>query len=259
MPYSENQILAAMTPADFEALSPHLRRVSLRNREVLYEPGDLVDRVYFPESCLVALVSPMASGKDVPHTLRGSDGGIGYVEALNSGEMFCRAVVRISGSARCAPASVVRQRYNASAAFRADINRRVEILLADARQSMACHAAHTPTGRLARLLLECAHHTGRRRFQLTQELIAELTGVGRTTISHCISELRTRGLIDCRRGELTLKDIDALRACACECYETLRRVRESVLGHSADERPGVTHNAPLARFRGRQAERAVHA
>lgn len=225
---ARNHILASPAAATlFESGCPP-RSLRLTAGQVLCEPGDQLPYVYFPEDCLVTLSTPMSSGREVASTLRGCDDAIGYVEALGSGRAFSRAVVRFGGEAVCVPAGRYREAYERSAPLRELINRRIEALLAEARQSIACQAFHAAPERLSRLLLECFHRTGMRRLALTHDLIGDLTGLGRTTISQTATELKKKGLLDHCRGSIELLDVGRLEAAACECYHVLRDARAAV-------------------------------
>ena len=229
-----NEILLSFSPEDLEAIRPRLRRIKLKAGQVLYEPGDEVDCVYFPETGLISLMTGMRSGQEVENTSRGRNGGIGYVESCGSEMMVSRAVVQLSGDAWVLPACDYRARYDESRAMRNLIHRRIEILLADARQSVACQAVHTAEGRLARMLLETWHATGSARLRLTQDFMADRIGVGRTTITHAAGRLQEQGQIRYSRGQVTLLDLEGLKRSACECYEVLREVRTEIL----ERRPG---------------------
>lgn len=224
-----NEILRSLPREVLVRLRPQLRSIKLVVGQVLYEPGDDVDHVYFPETGLISLVTPMRNGQDVENTSRGRDGGIGYVEACGSEMMVSRAVVQIEGRAWCLAACDYREVYESSGAMRNLIQRRTEILLADARQGSACRAVHPASGRLGRTLLECYHHTGELRLPLTQEFLAGMIGVGRTTVTHAAGRLQNLKLIRYTRGVVVITDVEGLKRHVCECYEVLRDVRRSIL------------------------------
>lgn len=224
-----NEILRSLPPEVLVRLRPQLRSIKLVVGQVLYEPGDDVDHVYFPESGLISLVTPMRNGQDVENTSRGRDGGIGYVEACGSEMMVSRAVVQLAGEAWVLPACDYRARYNRSPSLRNLIHRRVEILLADARQAVACQALHPADGRLARMLLETWHATGSTRLRLTQDFMADRIGVGRTTVTHAAGRLQDLKLIRYSRGQVSLLDVAGLKNHTCECYDVLREVRDEIL------------------------------
>lgn len=217
-----NHILAAFPREALDGVAPHLRLLKMKVGQVLYDVGDDVDRVYFFESGLITIVTSMRSGRDIETTSRGRDGGLGYLEATGGGVMSSRALVQIRGEALCLAASRYRELCEASPAVRAQMNRRTEILLADARQASACRVAHATPARFARMLLECVHHMGHPRLRLTQEFMAGMIGAGRTTVNQAACQLQDQGLISYRRGVLTVLDEAGLRSRACECYSTLR-------------------------------------
>jgi CRP-like cAMP-binding protein len=96
--------------------------------------------------------------------------------------------------------------------------------LAEAQQNVACNALHEGSSRLCRWLLQCADRTGSRELFLTQEFLAEMLGVRRTTVTLFAQELRKRGTIRYSRGRITILNRAALEACACECYEAIRKL-----------------------------------
>lgn len=234
-PAITNEILRSLPAEVLESLRPDLRLVKLAAGQILYEPGDVVDCLYFPESGLISLVTPMRNGQDVENTSRGRDGGIGYVEACGSEMMVSRAVVQIKGQAWRLSACRYREAYESSSVMRNLIHRRVEILLADARQTSACRSVHPASGRLGRTLLECYHHTGELRLPLTQEFLAGMIGVGRTTVTHAAGRLQDLELIRYSRGVVTITDFEGLQRQVCECYQVLRDVRATILQSKAED------------------------
>ncbi|WP_374471644.1 Crp/Fnr family transcriptional regulator [Phenylobacterium sp.] len=243
-PQLQNDILDALEAPDLERLRPYLRRVTLVAGQVLYEPGDEVDRVYFPVSGLVSMITPMLSGRHVENGSRGRDGGIGYVEACGSGAMISRVMVQISGAAWALSARRLKEVVLTSPELQGAFHRRSEFLLAEARQSIACQATHMAPGRLARLLLETADHTGENRFPLTQDYIAGRIGVGRTTVTHAAGALKRRRAIRYTRGAVTVVDRQALRASCCECYDVVRAMRRRILR----DPPRAAEPPDLARY-----------
>lgn len=225
-----NDILRSLPPEDLERLRPHLRRKKLAVGEILYEPGDDVDRVYFPESGLISLITPMIDGHEVETMSRGRDGGVGYVEACGSALMLSRVAIQIKGEAWCLAAAEYCAAYQASPLMREQMQRRTEILLADARQASACRAVHPASGRLGRTLLETYHHTGELRLPLTQEYLAGMIGVGRTTVTHAAGRLQDLKLIRYSRGVVHITQLEALQRHVCECYQVLRDARAKILG-----------------------------
>ena len=227
---SRNQFLQALPPGDFEILRPHLRKVDLVRGRALYEPGDRVDRVYFPESGLVSLHTALRSGVEVENSKLGRESAVGFIEACGSRVMVARALVQIPGEALWAPVGRYREAFHRSRSVREEVHRRIELLLAEVRQSVACQALHPADARLARLLLESADRTGDDRLPLTQAFLAGMIGVARTTVTRVAGDLQTRGLIRYARGLVEISDRRGLTEASCECYGDLLDIRRAVLG-----------------------------
>ncbi|HSV04433.1 MAG TPA: Crp/Fnr family transcriptional regulator [Phenylobacterium sp.] len=235
---SQNALLRSLKPTDYEALHRHLEPVGLRPGEVLYEPEDTVDWVYFPEAGLVSLISVMVSGDQVESAVVGREGGIGFLEAAGAGIIFSKAVVQVDLVGQRAPARAYLAAYDASPSLRRTIAAHVELTLAEARQTIACIAHHPAQQRLAWWLLECQERTGRDEFRLTQEFLSAMLGVRRSTVSLIAAELKGEGLIGYSRGAIRIADREGLLAKSCECYATNRRFRELIEGPDHD---GASH------------------
>ena len=98
MPNS-NAILAALTPGDASALRPHLRPVQLQSKTILFNPGDSVDAVWFPEGAVVSLVVGLTTGETVEGAMVGKDGVVGVAAALDSKLVLTQAIVQLPGAA----------------------------------------------------------------------------------------------------------------------------------------------------------------
>lgn len=244
-PFFRNDLLHRMSASDRASLLPSLRRVKLVAGQVLFEAGEKVDRVYFLETGLVSLITPMRVGPDVENTSRGRDGAIGYQEACGSGLMLFRAVVQIGGEAFCGPADAVCRLHRESDHFRALLHRRMEVLLAESRQKSACRAVHPAWQRLIRTLLCCYDYTGERSFPLTQEYLAGMMGVGRTTVTHAAGRVQDLGLVRYSRGVVRLMDVEGLEEQVCECHGAMREFRRRLLDPITDERVGRAVRTPV--------------
>lgn len=221
-----NRLLDALAPPDRAVLLAEARYGKLAWGEALFAPGEPVREVVFPLSGLVSLMAPLGDG-EVETASRGRTGAVGHLEACGAGVATLRAVVQIRGEALCVPAPRVRERFEASSGFRDLMLRRIEFQLAEARRKSVCRAAHPVWRRLIRTLLACRDETGRTRLPFTQEALASLMGVQRTTVTGAAGRLQDLGLIRYTRGVVTLLDVQGLEAHACECRAALLRLRET--------------------------------
>lgn len=225
----DNLWLASLTVADREKLTSRLQPYELRLGDVVQTANEPVEWVYFPLSGLLSLVYTSAEGQTVETGMIGKEGGSGLLAACGVGRAFVNHLVQIEGQAVRAPASVCRSLYESSQTFRAALARQAELLLVEGRQSVVCQALHSAEARCARWLLESRDRAGcGETVPLTQEHLAAMLGVQRTTVSAVASELQRLGLIRYSRGRIGILDASGLERAACECRRVLRSFRRSI-------------------------------
>jgi CRP-like cAMP-binding protein len=232
--HSLNYVLAALGAADFEILRPHLELMRLPLETVLFEPGDTISRVFFPHAGVVSLVVDLASGDMIEAAMIGREGVVGGLAALDGNISIGRAVVQIAGEASVIDVGHVRRLADQSARFRATLIKHEQVLLAQSQQSAACNAAHTLESRLCRWLLRCRDLIGSDDIQLTQEFVAQMLGVRRTSVSIVANTLQQAGYIRYRRGHIRLLNLDGVRESACECYEAVKAISNRLIGQPAE-------------------------
>jgi CRP-like cAMP-binding protein len=218
----QNLVLRSLPPAVLERLKPRLSQHDFRPGQVLYATGDTIQSVCFPCSGAVSLVLEMANGQMVETALVGRDSVIGGGIALDGREAMHKAVTQVAGAGYMLDASVARQIGRESEEFRTAIFGHEQLLLAQAQQSAACNATHDLGQRLARWLLRVRDVTGQDSFGLTQEFMAQMLGVQRTSVSVIAHAMQESGFIRYRRGQLTIEQPHALEHMACECYAAVR-------------------------------------
>jgi CRP-like cAMP-binding protein len=229
-PHTSNRVLAALAAADLDQLLPHLRSIELPQEMILFEAADTITRVFFPHSGVVSLVVELASGEMIEAAMIGREGVVGGLSALDTKIAISRAIVQIAGAASVVDADHVRQLAEQSVAFRATLIRHEQVLLAQSQQSAACNAIHTVEARLSRWLLRCGDLIGSDDLPLTQEFIAQMLGVRRTSVSIVANTLQQAGLIRYKRGNIRVLDLEALQESACECYWTVKSLSDRLIG-----------------------------
>ena len=220
--HSSNHMLAALTPADRDALLPHLKVVELPQELVLFDAGDTIKAIHFPHIGIVSLVVDLSSGDMIEAAMVGKDGVVGGSAALDGDLSLNKAVVQLAGRASVADVDHVRALAESSVAFRTTLMRHEQFVLAQAQQSAACNASHAVEARISRWLLRCRDLAGGDDIALTQEFLAEMMGVRRTSVSLVANTLQQAGLIKYRRGHIRVLDVEGLQDAACECYETVQ-------------------------------------
>jgi CRP-like cAMP-binding protein len=219
---SDNRLLAALPPADFDLLTPDLDVVALHQDEALLRAGDQIEHVFLPHSGAVSLMINMANGKTVATAAIGREGGVGLLSVLGPSPSAITAVVRAAGTASRIPASRFHAAFTRSAAIRQLVQTHVRALLIQLQHSAACNALHPVEARLARWLLHFRDQIDHDVLPLTQEALSEILGVRRTTVTLLMRNLRATGAIRSdRRGQIEI-DRSRLAAAACECHDTMR-------------------------------------
>lgn len=230
-----NWLLRSIEPEVLSDFSKKMTEVVLRKGDNLQSPGESVEWVYFPEGALVAAIAETLAGDSVVAALVGYDGALGAFEACGSRTSHMRGAVLVPGPARRMRASAYRSLYDASSNLRTAVHKHVEILLAEARHSVACNAIHPVEGRLARALLEALGKCdGGDLLAMTQESLAQMLGVQRTTIAVCVSALQKQGVVRSGRGVIEITDRDALEKAACSCHATLDLLRADIYSTRAE-------------------------
>lgn len=216
-----NAFLLGLDTAGYARLSENLIPVELVLGTRLMDQGDAAKWVYFPESCLLSLISLSRGGQGVETSMVGSEGAAGLLEACGSGQSSVDCLVQVDGRAWRSPADLCRKLAYSDDAFAARAWRLVELQTAESRQSAVCQALHQVESRFARWLLESLERSrGRNPLPMTQEFLAAMLGVQRTTVSGFASQLQKEGLITYNRGRLTVDDVEGLERVACECRRT---------------------------------------
>jgi CRP-like cAMP-binding protein len=227
---SRNRLLAALEPDDLRYLAPHLERVDLARGTVLLEPRAELQYVWWPEDCIISLLIPTFEGGGAEAATIGREGMVGFIAALGvPPRALARDVVQVPGRALRLPLATLREAFAASPRIHQVCLCYVAALIAHVLQSVACNALHTVEARLARwLLLFQDRVDGTGALPITQELLAEMLGVQRTTVTTAARALQQAGLIAYKWGSVTVLDRAGLEGASCGCYGVIREHHERV-------------------------------
>ena len=219
-----NHILAALPRKEYQALLPFLESVSLAFGDVLYEPGAGIRFVYFPEDCLVSLLTAVESAQAAEVGLVGCEGMVGIPVALGISESPFLAVVQGNGTAWRMSAAQLRRQIAASPNLQRELFRFTHLLMTQVAQTAACNRFHVVSQRLARWLLMTRDRVISNQFLLTQEFLARMLGVRRVGVTVAASDLQKRKIIRYSRGTITILDDKALEAVSCGCYGAVKNL-----------------------------------
>lgn len=234
-PRRGNRLLRALGGRDFAILEPHLQLVPMPRGKVLFEPGDDVVTTYFPaHGCMVSLLIVTRDGREVEAATIGSEGAVGGIVSEGHKPAFGRAVVQVAGEGYAISTSHLEAAKTGSQRFGDLFARYADALLAQMMQSIACNALHSVEERFARWLLASHDRAGDDVIQLTQQTLAEMLGVQRTTVTAVASAMQSRGLVRAHRGRVEILNRPGLERTACECYAAVEEHFAGLLPEVAD-------------------------
>ncbi len=219
---SENLLLSAVDPFEFEQLKPLLEPHSLRMRETLQEAGDPPEHVYFPTSGIISMLTVLENGMMIEFATVGREGFTGVPSILGLGESNLALISQLPGNSLRMKTSELLAAVHRLPAFAEVMRIYGGVMFAFLAQSAACNRAHTVDERLARWLLMIHDQAGGDEFRITQEFLAQMLGVSRPSVALSAAVLHQAGLIDYRRGEITITDRPGLERASCECYGVIR-------------------------------------
>lgn len=213
-----NRLLSALPKTELDLLRPYLEPVPLAVGTVLANPGDRISRCYFPTKGMISLLSVTENGQAIEVGYTGTEGMAGLAPIVGEVETLYQLLVQAETVCLAADAKAIRDLFNKGGAFHDLLLRYVYALLKQMSQTCLCNHFHTIETRLCRWLTVMCERSGNKRLSLTQEFLAHMLGVQRTSIGLIAHTMQAKGIIRYSRGRLEVIDIDTLRASACECY-----------------------------------------
>ena len=217
-----NRLLSVLPPTDFSAIRPHLDAVSFEPGTMLARAGDSVRTCYFPNNGMVSLLCVTEQGRSVEAGFAGFEGMIGISVVLGKNEMPYDALVQAPTEGFTAEARVVLDLFNRRGVFHDAVLRFAYVILRQMSQTCVCNHFHTIEARLCRWLTVMCERSGNHRLRVTQEFLAHMLGVQRTSIGLIANSLQRTGSIRYTRGNVEIVDLERLRASACDCYRIVK-------------------------------------
>ena len=225
----ENRLLGALPKHDHDRLLPHLEKVSLPLREILYEANGPIAHVFFPLHGVVSLVI-MDGGFTLEVGIIGNEGLVGTPVFLGADHSPTKAIAQIPGNALRMEVKVFQSEMTRHGAFHGLVQRYTQTMINQISQSIVCNHRHSVEKRMCRWLLMSHDRVGADEFQLTHEFLAQMLGVCRPTVTAVAGALHKSGLISYHRGMITVLDRKGLEAASCECYAVVAKELGRLLG-----------------------------
>jgi CRP-like cAMP-binding protein len=220
--WPRNRLLLALPPRDLKRLLPELECIACERAQVLMDADSALDHVYFPDSGVVSVLAVYADGSVIEMATIGREGCTGVQAILGAKTSSARLLVQIPGSAAKMSRAAFTRAVRSMPSLRNLTYAYVQAFLEQVLVSVACNGAHNLKERLARWLLMMRDRSDDDVLEITQDLLAEMLGVQRPTITNAARELELAGLIERGRRQVTILDRQGLIEVSCECYQLVR-------------------------------------
>jgi CRP-like cAMP-binding protein len=238
--FGRNRLLATFDDEVRAQIEPLARIVDYQRGDSVLNAGEAVTHSIFPfDSLMISMIVELNGGRSVEVASIGKEGAVGGIVSCGHAPAYSHAEVQIAGPGLVIPLDALETVKQKSPFLRNLFCRYADYLLAQVMQSVACNAFHSIEARAARWLLTAQDRIGGDRLALTQESLAGLLGVQRTTVNAVARQLQEMGLISYRRGAIQILDRKGLERQACECYAAVEGHFASVIGDSGMGRPPV--------------------
>jgi CRP-like cAMP-binding protein len=220
--WPRNRLLLALPARNLKRLMPDLEQIRCESATILVDADGSLDHVFFPDSGVVSVLAVYADGRTIEMATIGREGCTGIQAVFGAKISSVQLLVQIPGSAAKISRSAFVRAMDSMPPFRTLMYAYVQAFLEQVMVSVACNGAHTLKQRLARWLLMMRDRSDDDALQITQNLLAEMLGVQRPTVTNVAGELEVAGLIERGRRQVAIRDRQGLMEASCECYRLVR-------------------------------------
>jgi len=224
-----NHLLASMPDEDFARLLPDLELFPMSLGWTVYESGGHLGYAYFPTTCIVSLLYIIENGDPTAIAITGNEGLIGVSLFLSGESTKHRAVVQSAGHAYRLKASILKREFARGGALQGLALRFTHSLITQIAQTAVCNRHHGVDQQLCRWLLLSLDRLSGCELMMTQEQLASILGVRRECVTEAAGKLQSDGVMEYRRGHITVLDRAGLESRACECYGVVKNELDRLL------------------------------
>lgn len=225
----QNWLLAALADAEWDRFEQHLQPATLPLGAVLYDPGSTPTHVFFPTMAIVSLLYVMEDGASAEIAVVGNEGLVGISLFMGGHSTSSQAVVQAAGQGFRLDAGIMLQEFNRSGAVMHLLLRYTQALITQMAQTSVCNRHHSLDQQLCRWLLLTLDRLRSNELVMTQDLLSNILGVRRASISDAAGRLQKDGLIRYERGRITVLDRPGLERRSCECYAVVKKEYDRLL------------------------------
>ena len=225
----QNHLLAALPASDYARLLPDLELISMPLGWTLCESGSPMNYLYFPTTSIVSLLYVMENGASGEIAVIGNEGLVGVALFLGGETTPHRAVVQSAGSGYRLKANIVKREFAMGGQLQRLALRFTQALIAQMSQTAVCNRHHNLDQQLCRRLLLSLDRLSDDKLVMTQELIANMLGVRREGVTESAGKLQKAGIINYKRGHITVVNRPKLGERVCECYAVVKKEYDRLL------------------------------
>lgn len=218
-----NRLLAALPDAEFEALAPFLEPWPMALGAMLYEPGRVMQHAYFPTTAVVSLHHVTISGAAAETAGVGHEGVVGMALFMGGQSTPSSAMVQTAGLAYRLERQPLMRAFNGGGLFQRLLLRHTQAVMTQMAQTAVCNRHHSVEQQLCRWLLQAQERGPARELVMTQDMVANMLGVRRESVTEAAGRLQQGGYIRYRRGHITVLDPAGMATRACECYAVVKQ------------------------------------
>lgn len=216
-----NRVLSSLPESDLKRMMRFLAPVTLNQHDVLLDGKTSFG--YFLEEGIASVVVALENGSSVEVGIVGFEGVVGVPILLGAPPAADRTFMQIAGSGFRIPAAQLKAEFERGGELRSRVQRYMQAFFAQTAQSAACNRLHSIEERLARWMLSCHDRVEQDELRLTHEFLGQMLGAPRSTVTLAAGLLQRAGMIEYKRGVVTVKNRGQLEGAACECYEVVRK------------------------------------
>jgi CRP-like cAMP-binding protein len=220
--WPRNRLLLALPSSNLKRLMPELEQIPCKYGQVLLDADSSLNEIFFPDSGVISVVAVYEDGSIIEMATIGREGCTGFQAVFGVKTSSVRLLVQIPGSAAKISRAAFTRAMGSMPPFRNLMYAHVQAFLEQVMVSVACNGAHSLKQRLARWLMMMRDRSDDDTLSITQNLLAEMLGVQRPTITNVVRELKDADLIAPGRRQITILDRPGLMQASCECYQLVR-------------------------------------
>jgi CRP-like cAMP-binding protein len=225
----QNKLLLSLPEADYQRLEPDFEFAVMPLGDALYESGGQLKHVYFPTTAIVSLLYVMENGASAEIAVVGNEGILGIALFMGGETTPSRAIVQSAGYGYRLKARFLKAEFNRAGPLMRLLLRYTQALITQMAQTAVCNRHHSVDQQLCRWLLLSLDRLPANQLNMTQELIANMLGVRREGVTEAAGKLQKEGVIEYKRGRITVIDRPRLEKLTCECYSVVKREFDRLL------------------------------